>query len=85
MGATVSNDGFFWTQYAFGLFVDRVPSNIEKALDRFGSRLRWEVGHQPQKSNCCFKGMAEELEFQVERVLSVQPSGLATSGAKFVG
>lgn len=53
--------------------LDRVPSNIEKALDRFGSRLlRWEVEPPTAEEQLLLRkeGMAEGLEFQVERVLS---------------
>ena len=53
--------------------LDRIPSHIEKALDRFGSRLlRWEVEPPSSEEQLVLRkeGMAEGLEFQVERVLS---------------
>jgi septal ring-binding cell division protein DamX len=53
--------------------LDRIPSHIEKALDRFGSRLlRWEVEPPTSEEQLVLRkeGMAEGLEFQVERVLS---------------
>ena len=53
--------------------LDRIPSHIEKALDRFGSRLlRWEVEPPTADEQLSLRkaGMAEGLEFQVERVLS---------------
>jgi hypothetical protein len=53
--------------------LDRIPSHIEKALDRFGSRLiRWEVEPPTFEEQLVLRkeGMAEGLEFQVERVLS---------------
>ena len=53
--------------------LDRIPSHIEKALDRFGSRLlRWEVEPPTAEEQLMLRkeGMAEGLEFQVERVLS---------------
>jgi hypothetical protein len=53
--------------------LDRIPSHIEKALDRFGSRLiRWEVEPPTSDEQLVLRkdGMAEGLEFQVERVLS---------------
>ena len=81
MGATVSNgDGFFWALICDWYFLlDRVPSNIEKALDRFGSRLlRWEVEPPTAEEQLLLRkeGMAEGLEFQVERVLSrMKPNG----------
>ena len=53
--------------------LDRIPSHIEKALDRFGSRLlRWEVEPPTPDEQLALRkeGMAEGLEFQVERVLS---------------
>jgi hypothetical protein len=53
--------------------LDRIPSHIEKALDRFGSRLlRWEVEPPTSEEQLMLRkeGMAEGLEFQVERVLS---------------
>ena len=73
--------------------LDRVPSNIEKALDRFGSRLlRWEVEPPTAEEQLLLRkeGMAEGLEFQVERVLSrinqtvsqhLEPSLSADQGA----
>ncbi len=53
--------------------LDRIPESVEKALDRFGSRLlRWEV--EPPNANEQLalrkEGMATGVEFQVERVLS---------------
>ncbi len=53
--------------------LDRIPTNVEKALDRFGSRLiRWEVEPPTPDEQLALRkeGMAESLEFQVERVLS---------------
>ena len=53
--------------------LDRIPTNVEKALDRFGSRLiRWEVEPPTPDEQLALRkeGMAEGLEFQVERVLS---------------
>lgn len=53
--------------------LDRMSQTIEKALDRFGSRLiRWDV--EPPSSDeqriLRKEGMANGLEFQVERALS---------------
>ena len=53
--------------------LDRIPESVEKALDRFGSRLlRWEI--EPPNANEQLalrkEGMATGVEFQVERVLS---------------
>ena len=53
--------------------LDRIPTNVEKALDRFGSRLiRWEVEPPTPDEQLVLRkdGMAQGLEFQVERVLS---------------
>ena len=53
--------------------LDRLPSAVEKALDRLGSRLiRWEVEPPTSEEQLALRkaGMAEGLEFQVERVLS---------------
>ena len=53
--------------------LDRLPSAVEKALDRLGSRLiRWEVDPPTTEEQLTLRkaGMAEGLEFQVERVLS---------------
>ena len=53
--------------------LDRLPSAVEKALDRLGSRLiRWEVEPPTSDEQLALRkaGMAEGLEFQVERVLS---------------
>ena len=53
--------------------LDRIPSHIEKALDRFGSRLvRWEVEPPTTDEQLVLRkeGMQSGLEFQVERVLS---------------
>lgn len=53
--------------------LDRIPSHIEKALDRFGSRLvRWEVDPPTTDEQLALRkeGMQVGLEFQVERVLS---------------
>ena len=53
--------------------LDRIPTNVEKALDRFGSRLiRWEVEPPTPDEQLALRkdGMAQGLEFQVERVLS---------------
>ena len=53
--------------------LDRIPSHVEKALDRFGSRLiRWEVEPPTAEEQLALRkeGMSEGLEFQVERVLS---------------
>ncbi|MBU24606.1 MAG: hypothetical protein CMD99_01055 [Gammaproteobacteria bacterium] len=53
--------------------LDRLPPAVEKALDRLGSRLiRWEVEPPTADEQIALRreGMAEGLEFQVERVLS---------------
>ena len=53
--------------------LDRLPTAVEKALDRLGSRLiRWEVEPPTPDEQLALRkaGMAEGLEFQVERVLS---------------
>lgn len=53
--------------------LDRIPSHIEKALDRFGSRLlRWDIDPPTIEEQLILRkdGMAKGLEFQVERVLS---------------
>ena len=53
--------------------LDRIPANVEKAIDRFGSRvLRWEIEPPTGAEQLALRkeGMQNGLEFQVERVLS---------------
>ena len=53
--------------------LDRIPASVEKAIDRFGSRvLRWEIEPPtgPEQLALRKEGMQNGLEFQVERVLS---------------
>ena len=53
--------------------LDRIPTPVEKALDRFGSRLlSWEIEPPSATEQLALRkeGMQSGLEFQVERVLS---------------
>ena len=53
--------------------LDRIPAAVEKALDRFGSRLlSWEIEPPSATEQLALRkeGMQSGLEFQVERVLS---------------
>ena len=53
--------------------LDRIPQNVEKALDRLGSRLlRWEIEPPNATEQLALRkeAMGAGLEFQVERVLS---------------
>lgn len=53
--------------------LDRIPAVVEKALDRFGSRLlTWDVEPPSAAEQLALRkeGMQAGLEFQVERVLS---------------
>ena len=53
--------------------LDRIPSAVEKVLERFGSRLiRWEVNPPSSDEQLQLRkeGMQVGLEFQVERILS---------------
>jgi hypothetical protein len=53
--------------------LDRTPDAVDKALDRFGSRLlRWDVEPPSANEQLALRkaGMETGLEFQVERVLS---------------
>ncbi len=53
--------------------LDRMPAAVEKALDRFGSRLlSWEIEPPSATEQLALRkeGMQSGLEFQVERVLS---------------
>lgn len=53
--------------------LDRIPAAVEKALDRFGSRLlSWEIEPPSATEQLALRkeGMQAGLEFQVERVLS---------------
>ncbi len=53
--------------------LDRMPAAVEKALDRFGSRLlSWEIEPPSATEQLALRkeGMESGLEFQVERVLS---------------
>ena len=68
--------------------LDRLPSAVEKALDRLGSRLiRWEVEPPTSDEQLALRkaGMAEGLEFQVEPGFIEDKSNcLAALGAKLV-
>ena len=53
--------------------LDRIPTPVEKALDRFGSRLlSWQIEPPSAIEQLALRkeGMQSGLEFQVERVLS---------------
>lgn len=53
--------------------LDRIPAAVEKALDRFGSRLlSWEIEPPSATEQLALRkeGLQAGLEFQVERVLS---------------